>query len=134
MLEYKISASSEKGGTARAEAKKSKISFDAAAESGDQYPNPAELYLSSFAACILKNVERYSHILRIPYERAYIKVKGWRSDVPPAMVKVEYILTIVSNEEDHKVDLIHRNVQKFGTIYNTVAKSCEVSGTMIHQK
>ncbi len=134
MLEYQITAESGPGGDATARAKKIEIPFDAAAESGTQYPNPAELFLSSFAACVLKNVERYSHILHIPYTKASISVKGWRRDVPPAMVKVEYELTVWSPEEERRIDLLHRNIEKFGTIYNTVSASCEVTGNMIHRK
>ena len=132
MLEYQILAESKAGGKAAAQAKKSIVSFDAAAESGDQWPNPAELFLSAFAACILKNVERYSHILHTPYSRASISVRGWRRDIPPAMVKVEHELTVWSSEDDRKMELLHRNIKKFGTIYNTVLASCEVSGILIH--
>jgi len=133
MLEYEITAFSRAGGEATARVNKSIIPFDAAAESGEQDPNPAELFLSAFAACILKNVERYSHILHIPYSRASVAVRGWRRDVPPAMIKVEYELTVWSHEEDRKMDLLHRNIKKFGTIYNTVLASCEVSGNLIHK-
>jgi len=132
MLEYYITAESRPGGEAVARAKETELPFDAAAESGTVFPNPAELFLSSFAACVLKNVERYSHILHIPYSKAAIAVKGWRRDVPPAMIKVDYELTVWSPEEDRRIDLLHRNIEKFGTIYNTVSASCEVTGKMIH--
>ncbi len=132
MLEYQINAESKAGGIALANTKEITIPFDATAESGDHLPNPAELFLSSFAACILKNVERYSQKLHIPYRKAQITVKGWRTDVPPAMVKVEYTLTILSSANLRQIDLLHKNIKKFGTIYNTVANSCDVSGNIIH--
>jgi uncharacterized OsmC-like protein len=131
MLEYQINAIAKAGGMALSRAEKEiAIPFDAAAESGTLLPNPAELFLTSFAACILKNVERYSQKLKIPYTKAEITVNGIRSDVPPAMVSVEYELRIFSNAEARKVDLLYRNVKKFGTIFNTVSKSCEVNGKM----
>ncbi len=133
MLEYQIKAESKAGGIALANTKKIAIPFDAAAESGDELPNPAELFLSAFSACILKNVERYSLKLNIPYKKAKITVKGWRTDVPPAMVKVEYSLTIYSDAEKRKIELLHKNIKKFGTIYNTVAKSCEINGSLIYE-
>ncbi len=131
MTEYRIMAESKTGGEATAEVRKSIIPFDAAAESREQWPNPAELFLSAFAACILKNVERYSHILHIRYSRATISVRGWRRDIPPVMVRVEYELIIWSPEDDRKMSLLHRNIKKFGTIYNTVAASCKVKGTLL---
>ena len=131
MLEYQINAISKTGGMALSHAKKEiSIPFDAAAESGTLLPNPAELFLTSFTACILKNVERYSEKLKIPYTKAEISVHGIRSDAPPAMVSVDYELVIYSDAEARKVDLLYRNVKKFGTIYNTVSASCEVRGMM----
>ncbi len=134
MLEYQINAFSKPGGVglSRAGSKEIAIPFDTAAQSGDRLPNPAELLLSAFAACILKNVERYSDKLKIPYAKAEITVNGVRSDVPPAMVRVTYALRIYSGAEPRKVDLLYRNVKKFGTIYNTVAAACEVEGTLEH--
>jgi len=133
MLEYKINAVSKPGGIALSRAKNEiAIPFDAAAESGALLPNPAELFLSSFAACILKNVERYSVKLKIPYTKAEVTVNGIRSDIPPAMVSVDYELTIYSDAEARKIDLLYRNIQKFGTIYNTVTAACEVQGEMKH--
>ena len=134
MLEYKINAISKAGGVALSRAKKEiVIPFDTASESGTLLSNPAELFLTSFAACILKNVERYSVKLKIPYAKAEITVHGVRQDVPPAMVSVDYELTIYSDAEARKIDLLYRNVKKFGTIYNTVAASCEVRGRMVQK-
>jgi len=134
MIIYHIHAVSKTGGAALSRARNEiAIPFDASAESGDLLPNPAELFLSSFAACILKNVERYSEKLKIPYTKAEITVNGIRSDVPPAMVSVDYELTIYSHAEARKVDLIYRNVKKFGTVYNTVSAACEVNGKMIQK-
>ena len=133
MLSYHIQGYSKEGGPAFSKAgDKIGVPFDASAESGNLLPNPAELFLSSFAACVLKNVERYSQKLNIPYTKAEITVNGFRSDVPPAMVRVEYELRIFSEAEPRKVDLLYRNVKKFGTIYNTVAAACEVEGNLEH--
>ncbi len=129
MLEYKINAFSKQGGVALSRAKDEiAIPFDAAAESGALLPNPAELFLTAFAACILKNVERYSQKLKIPYAKAEVAIKGIRSDVPPAMVSVDYELIVYSDAEPRKIDLLYRNIQKFGTIFNTVSASCKVNG------
>ena len=134
MLSYQIQGYSKEGGLTFSKAgEKIAVPFDASADSGNLLPNPAELFLSSFAACILKNVERYSQKLKIPYTKAEITVNGIRSDVPPAMVRVEYELRIFSDAEPRKIDLLYRNVKKFGTIYNTVSAACEVSGKMVQK-
>ncbi len=128
MEEYFVQAESKPGGEAAAHVKQSIIPFDAAAESGQILPNPAELLLSAFAACVLKNVERYSLRLHLQYKKARIKVKGYRTDRPPAIVKVEYTLEIDTDVEDKKLDLWHRNILKFGTITNTLMRAADVNG------
>ena len=130
MLEYQISAISKKGGTAFALANQSKIAFDASANRDNVLPNPAELLLSSLSACILKNIERFSSILDFDYEEAKVEVKGIRNDNPPFMSEINYTIFIVSDMEENKLKLLHKNIQKFGTITNTLAKCSNLHGTI----
>jgi len=128
MLNYQISATSQKGGKAASMANKTAIKFDASAGRDNELPNPAELLLTALAACILKNVERYSEILHYPYKSAKITVKGERSDQPPAMQKIEYLLEIDTDIDERKLKNWHKNIVKFGTISNTLANACELHG------
>jgi len=128
MLEYKIVSESQKGGKAIALANKSTIEFDATAGRDEVLPNPAELLLTALSACILKNVERYSEILHCPYKSAKITVIGERSDKPPAMQKINYILEIDTDIDERKLKNWHKNIIKFGTISNTLARACELKG------
>lgn len=54
----------------------------------------------------------------------------WQPDAPPRFIAIEYTLHLVTPEPAHRVELLHRNLQKFGTVYNTLAAVCEVSGTV----
>ena len=128
MLSYKITAHSESAGNATANANQSEIRFDASSGRDNQLPNPAELLLTALAACILKNTERYSEILHYPYKSAKITVKGERSDQPPSMQKIEYILEIETDIDERKLNNWHKNILKFGTISNTLANACELNG------
>ena len=38
---------------------------------------------------------------------------------------------LVTEEPDHRVELLHRNISRYGTIYNTLAAACDVSGEVI---
>lgn len=128
MLKYEITAISQKGGIAKSIANKSVIQFDASAGRDDILPNPAELLLIALAACILKNVERYSEILHYPYRKAKVTVNGVRNDRPPAMKRIDYVLEIDTDIEEKKLNNWHKNIIKFGTISNTIAKACELNG------
>jgi len=134
MLEYQITAQSKAGGKASAIANQTEIRFDASAGRDTVLPNPAELLLTALAACILKNVERYSQILHYPYKSAKVSVKGERSDRPPAMQKIDYILEIDTDLDDKKLQLWHKNIIKFGTISNTLAKATELNGVIKKMK
>jgi uncharacterized OsmC-like protein len=131
MLEYKITATVQQGGLAKATANHSEIAFDATSGRDDVLPNPAELLLTSLAACLLKNVQRYSEILKIPYRSAKVTIHGKRMDNPPVITDIEYILEVDTDADEQKIHNWHKNILKFGTITNTLAKSCTLNGKMI---
>lgn len=130
MLEYEITAQVTPPGLATAKGNESEIKFDATAGRDAVLPNPAELMLSSLAACILKNVQRYSEILHIPYNRANIYVTGLRNDNPPFMSEINYKLEIDTDVDERKLTMWHKNIIKFGTITNTLSKACKLDGTI----
>ncbi|NIA25425.1 MAG: OsmC family peroxiredoxin [Gammaproteobacteria bacterium] len=129
-LVYHASGTNHPGGAGQLSAKNALIRFDGSDGTDEEVPGPAELLVSSFAACVLKNVERFSHMLPFQYEEARIEVTAVREDAPPRMTSVQYALTIVTNESDRRVQLLLRNIEKFGTIYNTIALACDVTGSI----
>jgi len=130
MNSYQIKAQSVAGGSAKAEANHSEVSFDASSSRKENLPNPAELLLTSLAACMLKNVERFSELLKYEYETAEVEVNGIRSESPPFMEEINYTLKIKSNMEEKKLNLLHKNILKFGTITNTIARGSKLNGTI----
>jgi hypothetical protein len=77
---------------------------------------------------VIKNVERFSQVLPFAYDSAEIDVELRRQDRPPRFDRIEYVLRLVTDEPAHRVDLLERNITKYGTVYNTFAASCEVTG------
>jgi uncharacterized OsmC-like protein len=94
-------------------------------------PGPAELLSAALAGCLLKGLERARAMMPFEYESAEVSITAHRQDVPPTFTELEYELRIVTAESEHRVDLLHRNLQQFGTIYNTLAAACEVHGTIV---
>ena len=92
--------------------------------------NPAEMLLASLAACILKGTERMIPILKFELRGIEVKIMGERQDIPPKMTKMEYKIVVDTDETDKRLDLLHLNLQKYGTIYNTLADSVQLSGTI----
>jgi hypothetical protein len=42
-----------------------------------------------------------------------------------------YHIDVATNEPDHRVELLHNNIVKFGTITNTLAAVCDLTGDLI---
>lgn len=127
-MKYSIKASSSSKNNATISIKQSKITFGISPESADLLANPAELFLGSFSACILKNVERFSELMHFNYASAEIEVSATRLEKPPRMDDVNYKLIIYSNDPNLNIDLLKKNIEKFGTIYNTVSSSSNIRG------
>ena len=127
---YRARGENRPGGGATIESHASKIMFDGSAETGGLLPGPADLLAAALAACILKNVERFAGILPFRYRQARIEVEVERAEPPARIVRAHYTLTIATGEPAHRLDLLHRNILRFGTITNTLAAACELSGTI----
>ncbi len=129
-MKYHIKASSISKQDAIIEIKQSTIDFGTTLKAAKTLPNPAELFLSSFAACLLKNVERFSKILKFTYTKTFLEVNATRLENPPRLDNIMYHLTIYSNDKKLNIALLKKNIEKFGTIYNTLKLSCTISGTI----
>lgn len=131
-MAYEVHALALGDGRAQVEAGSETITFDASWEQPPTgLPGPAELLASAFAACLLKNVARASALLPFRYERAEVDVTARRQDAPPTFVGITYELRVVTDEPARRVELLHSNLRRFGTVYNTLAAACEVDGSIV---
>jgi len=129
---YTVRARTLGHGRAEADAGDQTIAFDASwAALPSGLPGPAELLASAFAACLLKNLERAGHLLGFRYESAEVDVVARRQDAPPKFVEITYELRIATDEAQRRVDLVHLNLRKFGTVFNTLAAACDVRGRVV---
>lgn len=94
-------------------------------------PGPAELLATAFAACLLKNLARTQDLIAFDYQDADVEVIARRQDSPPKFVALSYTLRITTDEPQRRVDLVHRNLRQYGTIYNTLAAVCDVHGELV---
>jgi len=132
-MEYSIRAESSAGNEGNISIKQSEIDFGTTAKSAENLPNPAELFLGAFASCILKNVERFSGMMRFSYHKTALSVKAKRLENPPRMDELSYELIIYSQDAKLNINLLKKNIEKFGTIYNTIQQSCSITGKITHQ-
>ena len=130
MLEYEISAARVDAHGSLVRCKQAEITCDTDVEGRTDAFNPAELLLAAVAACILKNIERTAPVIQFHYRGANVKVSGTRQDSPPKMARINYVIQVDTDENDRKLELMHKNICKYGTVYNTVSAGAQLSGVL----
>lgn len=96
--------------------------------------NPAELLLAALTACMVKGIERVTPILKFQLRGVKVKVDGVRQDVPPRMESIRYEIIVDTDETDQRLHLLHDNVKKYGTVFNTVSPRTELSGVLLRKQ
>jgi len=92
--------------------------------------NPAELLLAALSACIIKGIERITPILKFELRGVEVRVDGVRQDVPPKMESITYEIIVDSDESEKRLELLHENVKKYGTVFNTILPGTQLSGVL----
>jgi len=130
MLEYRVSARRIDSHGSIASTKNAEVILDTDISGRPDAFNPAELFLASIAACMIKGIERVTPMLKFDLRGVEVKLYGVRQDSPPKMIAVDYELIIDTDETDQRLELLHTNVRKYGTISNTVAEATKLEGTI----
>lgn len=92
--------------------------------------NPAELLLAAVSGCIIKNIERVAPLLAFPFRGVEVYVHGVRKDAPPHLERIQYQIFVDTDEPEHRLVLLHENVKKYGTVFNTIAPGTILQGTL----
>lgn len=130
MLEYSVTAKRIDAHGSEARAKEATLFLDTDLAGRPDAFNPAELFLASIAACILKGIERVTPLLGFSLDGVEVRLHGARQDSPPKMTSVTYEIIVQTAETDQRLELLHKNVRKYGTISNTVADATNLVGTI----
>ena len=128
MLEYNVTARRIDAHGRIATCKGAEVVLDTDVKGRSDAFNPAEMFLAALAACMIKGIERAIPLLNFDLRGVEVKLHGVRQDHPPKMVSIDYELIVDSDESDRRLDLLHTNVRKFGTISNTVAAAARLEG------
>ena len=92
--------------------------------------NPAELLLAALSACIVKGIERVAPLLKFELRGLKVRVDGVRQDAPPKMASITYEIIVDTDEPERRLELLHENVKRFGTVFNTVAPGTRLTGVL----
>ena len=92
--------------------------------------NPVELLLSALAACMIKGAERVAPTLQFQLDGMEVALEADRQDAPPKLTAIRYRITVATPESDARIELLHRNILKYGTISNTLGAAVPMTGTI----
>ena len=133
MLEYTIEAKWIDAHGSVAHCKDAEVRLDTDVSGSRDAFNPAEMLLASLAACMIKGIERAAPMLKFGFRSVEVRLHGVRQDAPPRMSDIDYEIVVDTDEDDRRIELLHTNVRKYGTIFNTVSAAARLSGRMVRK-
>jgi uncharacterized OsmC-like protein len=129
-MEYRVHARRIDAHGSIAMAKETAVPLDTDLAGRRDAMNPVELLLSALAACMLKGIERVAPMLHFQLQGAEVRLEAVRQDAPPKLTLIRYEILLDSAESDQRLDLMLRNILKYGTISNTLAAAVPLNGTL----
>ncbi len=133
-LEFAVTARRLDAHGSLARCKDATLTLDTALAGRRDAFNPAELLLAALSACIIKGIERVAPMLKFSFEGIEVRVHGVRQDVPPRLERIDYEILVDTRESDLRLALLHENVRKYGTVFNTVAPGTALQGVLRRQE
>lgn|SRR5690554_3226282 len=133
MLDYRVEARRVDAHGSLAHCKDSELRLDTDVNGSRDAFNPAEMLLASLAACMIKGIERAAPMLKFDFRGVEVRLHGVRQDAPPRMSDIDYEIVVDTDEDDRRIELLHTNVRKYGTIFNTVSAAARLSGQMVRK-
>lgn len=92
--------------------------------------NPAELLMAAISACMIKGMERVAPMLKFVFRGVEVRLHGVRRDVPPKMESIDYEIIVDTDEDEHRLELLHKNIRQYGTVFNTVVSGTNLQGAI----
>lgn len=110
--------------------KDAEIALDTDLAGNPEAFNPAELLLAAISACMIKGIERVTPILKFSLKGVEVHLRGVRQDFPPKMESIDYEIIVDTDKTEQRLELLHENVKKYGTVFNKVAPGTVLSGVL----
>lgn len=130
MRTYQVTATRRDGEAGMASVHGASVELDISPAGRLDALNPVELLLASLAACMLKGIERSAPMLKFDFRSVELILNAERQDAPPLLTAISYELTIDTDEPDRRLELLHTNIRKYGTISSTLAQAVALEGTI----
>jgi uncharacterized OsmC-like protein len=131
MMTFKLSASRNDPTGSTVTAKSTELTIDTSSAGRPDALNPVELLLAALSACFIKGIERVAPTLGIEYDSVVVELTAHRPVDEARINDINYVVTIGTDVGETKIALLHKNLLKFGTIFNTVKLGTNLSGSVV---
>ncbi|MFN5655623.1 MAG: OsmC family protein [Verrucomicrobiota bacterium] len=133
MLEYHVNAHRLDSHGSLVAAKEASLIADTDLAGRSDAFNPVELLLGALSACLLKGAERVLPVLGFDLRGIEVSLHAVRQDSPPKLLSIDYLITVDTDEPDNRIELLHTNIRKYGTISNTLALAVPIAGRIVRK-
>lgn len=131
VMTFNLSASHTPAGTTTVWAKQATLLIDTSLDGSQTELNPVELLMASQAACFLKGIERIAPTLNFSFSKVNVFLEAQRPETEARISDLSYRIEIETDETDARLELLHKNLKRQGTIYNTISASANLNGEII---
>jgi uncharacterized OsmC-like protein len=133
MLEYHVSAHRLDSHGSLVSTKEASLIADTDLAGRPDAFNPVELLLGALSACLIKGAERVLPVLGFELRGIEVSLHAVRQDSPPKLLSIDYVITVETDEPAHRIELLHSNIRRYGTISNTLAVAVPLTGTIVRK-
>jgi uncharacterized OsmC-like protein len=133
MLSFSLQAKRNDSSGSLVTAKSAALTIDTSLAGRPDALNPVELLLASQAACFIKGIERLAPTLEFDFRGVQVFLEADRPENEAKIAQIRYRVLIETDESDQRIALMHKNLQKQGTIYNTLSAGTELVGSVTRE-
>ncbi len=133
MLEYHVSAHRIDSHGSLVSTKEASLLADTDLAGRRDAFNPVELLLGALSACLIKGAERVLPVLDFKLRGIEVSLHAVRQDSPPKLLSIDYVITVETDEPEHRIELLHKNIRRYGTISNTLTIAVPLSGSIVRK-
>ena len=111
-------------------AKSAELRVDTSLAGSPSELNPIELLLAAQAACFIKGIERIAPTLNFSFAEVLVQLEAERPEQEARIASINYVVSIRTEESDARLELMHKNLKRQGTIFNTISAGTKLEGVV----
>lgn len=131
MLKFEVSAKRLNDHASKLNSKMVELEIDSGINPRADALSPMELLLAAQAGCFLKGIERIAPTLNFKFGNVKVFLSATRPVTEARIDEISYRIEVETEESEERLALLHKNLQRHGTIYNTISQGTSLHGELV---